>query len=118
MSKNLKSKTPKSPEPMDIFIGQALRLYREIAGLKQADLARKLGDTMSRPIFYQTIQAYELGVTRIPAGTLYNLVRILTFHYPSLNLSVSSFFEGYKEVNNIETIINNKKTELQKKHYF
>lgn len=50
--------------PIDIFIGNKLRVTRKLHGMTQAELAKQLG------ISFQQVQKYERGHTRISASRL------------------------------------------------
>lgn len=55
----------KKPTHVDEHVGQRLRLRRNLLGLSQDELAKRLGLTS------QLIQKYEAGETRISASRLY-----------------------------------------------
>jgi transcriptional regulator with XRE-family HTH domain len=57
----------KKPNHVDIHVGKRLRLRRNLVGLSQDELARRLGLTS------QLIQKYEAGETRISASRLYDI---------------------------------------------
>jgi transcriptional regulator with XRE-family HTH domain len=57
----------KKPNHIDEHVGKRLRLRRNLLGLSQDDLARRLGLTS------QLIQKYEAGETRISASRLYGI---------------------------------------------
>jgi transcriptional regulator with XRE-family HTH domain len=57
----------KKPNHVDIHVGKRLRLRRNLLGLSQDELARRLGLTS------QLIQKYEAGETRISASRLYDI---------------------------------------------
>src|ERR1700752_780875 len=57
----------KKPTHVDDHVGKRLRLRRNLLGLSQDDLARRLGLTS------QLIQKYEAGETRISASRLYSI---------------------------------------------
>jgi len=59
------------PNPIDIHVGERLRLRRMLLGLSQEALAHVLGLT------FQQIQKYESGTNRIGASRLYDLSRAL-----------------------------------------
>ena len=74
----------KRPDPVDIEVGQRIKIERLTRGLSQAALAEQLGVT------FQQVQKYEKGVNRVGAG---RLTRIAV----ALGVSVETFFSG-KEV--------------------
>jgi transcriptional regulator with XRE-family HTH domain len=57
----------KKPNHVDDHVGKRLRLRRNLLGLSQDELARRLGLTS------QIIQKYEAGETRISASRLYSI---------------------------------------------
>ena len=57
----------KKPNYVDEHVGRRLRLRRNLLGLSQDDLAKRLGLTS------QLIQKYEAGETRISASRLYGI---------------------------------------------
>lgn len=68
-------------DPIDIAIGNRLRLRRLTLGMSQQSLARKLGVT------FQQIQKYERGTNRLFASRLFHLAQ-------ALGVPVSYFFQG------------------------
>ena len=71
---------PGVSNPVDIHVGQRLRLRRTLLGMSQ----EKLGDAVG--LTFQQIQKYERGATRIGASRLYMFSRIL-------DVPVAYFFE-------------------------
>lgn len=59
------------PDPVDIHVGQRLRLSRELAGLTQTGIGRSLA------MSFQVVQKYEQGEIRISASRLVELSRLL-----------------------------------------
>jgi transcriptional regulator with XRE-family HTH domain len=57
----------KKPTHVDEHVGKRLRLRRNLLGLSQDELAKRLGLTS------QLIQKYEVGETRISASRLYGI---------------------------------------------
>lgn len=70
--------------PLDIHLGQRLRLVRNLRGLSQTALAKALKLT------FQQVQKYEKGDNRISARTLHQLSHLL-------NVPRDYFFEGYED---------------------
>ncbi len=68
------------PSPVDMHVGEQVRLRRKLLGMTQTDLADALGLT------FQQVQKYESGTNRIGAGRLYDLARVL-------DVPVNFFFE-------------------------
>ena len=59
------------PNPVDIHVGSRIRLRRMMICMSQGHLGERLGIT------FQQIQKYEKGATRVGAGRLYAISRIL-----------------------------------------
>jgi len=68
------------PNPVDVHVGNRLRLRRTLLGISQEKLADAIGLT------FQQVQKYEHGANRIGASRLWDLSRVL-------NCSVSYFYE-------------------------
>lgn len=61
----------KKPHPVDVHVGNRVRLRRSILGMSQNELGAALGLT------FQQIQKYEKGVNRIGASRVFEISRIL-----------------------------------------
>jgi transcriptional regulator with XRE-family HTH domain len=61
----------KSPDHIDMEVGQRIRIYRKTRGLSQTALADQLGVT------FQQVQKYENGKNRIGAGRLTRIAQVL-----------------------------------------
>jgi transcriptional regulator with XRE-family HTH domain len=61
----------KSPDPVDLHVGQRLRLRRMQLNMTQDQLARQLG------LAFQQIQKYEAAENRLSAGRLFRIAQIL-----------------------------------------
>jgi transcriptional regulator with XRE-family HTH domain len=61
----------KSPDHIDVEVGQRIRIYRKTRGLSQTSLADQLGVT------FQQVQKYENGTNRIGAGRLTRIAQVL-----------------------------------------
>jgi transcriptional regulator with XRE-family HTH domain len=75
----------KQANPIDIQVGNRVRIRRMLIGMSQERLGDLLGLT------FQQVQKYEKGVNRIGAGRLYEVARIL-------NVPINFFYEGVSEV--------------------
>ena len=71
----------KQANPIDVQVGNRVRIRRMLIGMSQ----EKLGDLLG--LTFQQVQKYEKGVNRIGAGRLYEVARIL-------NVPVDFFYEG------------------------
>ena len=74
--------TPKEPDPVDVEVGQRIRIQRLQSGLSQTSLAEQLGVT------FQQVQKYEKGVNRVGAGRLTKIAKVL-------GVPVASFFGAH-----------------------
>ena len=72
--------TKKSPNPVDIHVGNRVRMRRVLIGMSQEKLGEELGLT------FQQVQKYEKGANRIGASRLFHISKIL-------NVPVSFFFD-------------------------
>ncbi len=61
----------KSPDKIDVEVGQRIRVQRQTASLSQTALADGLGVT------FQQVQKYEKGVNRVGAGRLTKIAHVL-----------------------------------------
>ena len=69
------------PNPVDIHVGNRVRMYRTLRGLSQEKLAEKLGLT------FQQVQKYEKGLNRIGASRLWDISQVL-------ETPIGLFYEG------------------------
>jgi len=73
------SQTPnRTPDPVDVQVGQRICLVREQAGLTQADLGSAIGVT------FQQVQKYEKGTNRVSASRLAKIADYLDCSIESL----------------------------------
>lgn len=71
----------KSPDPIDVYVGQRVRARRKMLGLSQTQLGNELGVT------FQQVQKYERGTNRIGSSRLFRMST-------TLDVPVAYFFEG------------------------
>jgi transcriptional regulator with XRE-family HTH domain len=71
----------KSPDPVDVHVGQRVRARRKMLGLSQTQLGKELGVT------FQQVQKYERGTNRIGSSRLFKMAG-------TLDVPVAYFFEG------------------------
>lgn len=69
--------------PVDVSVGNRVRLRRRLLGMSQQELARHIG------IQFQQVQKYEVGANRISASRLWEIA-------DALDVPVSFFFEAAK----------------------
>lgn len=82
---NEKKKTMSaSPNPIDIHVGNRLKLRRTLLGISQEKLAESIAIT------FQQIQKYERGINRIGASRLFDIAAVL-------DVSVNYFFDEMPE---------------------
>jgi transcriptional regulator with XRE-family HTH domain len=63
---------PKRANPVDVHVGNRMRLRRMLIGMSQERLGELMGLT------FQQIQKYEKGVNRVGASRLYTLANVLS----------------------------------------
>lgn len=90
-----------NPDPIDVHVGQRVRLRRMIVGLTQTELGSALNIT------FQQVQKYEQGANRIGSSRLFRISQIL-------GVPVAFFFEEMpKEISkDLEQIIDQAETEI------
>lgn len=71
---------PKRIDPTDVYVGQRIRMQRNIKGISQTGLADTLG------LSFQQVQKYEKGHNRVSGGKLQAIANFL-------GVPVSFFFE-------------------------
>jgi transcriptional regulator with XRE-family HTH domain len=72
--------TRRTPNPIDVHVGNRVRMRRMLIGLSQEKLGEKLGLT------FQQVQKYEKGSNRVSASRLYQMAQIL-------DVPIQFFFE-------------------------
>jgi transcriptional regulator with XRE-family HTH domain len=75
----------RKPDPVDIEVGQRIKIQRLAAGLSQTELGESIGVT------FQQVQKYEKGANRVGAGRLTQIAR-------GLKIPVTTFFEGHDRI--------------------
>ena len=78
----------RKPDPVDIEVGQRIKIQRLAAGLSQTELGESIGVT------FQQVQKYEKGANRVGAGRLTQIAR-------DLKIPVSTFFEGHDHIEKV-----------------
>ena len=81
----VETRSPPTDDEINEYIGQRIRLYRTIMGMRLIDLAAATG------LGFRLIQKYEYGHTRIAADTLWKIAR-------ALKQPVEFFYEGLDEL--------------------
>lgn len=59
------------PNPVDVHVGNRIKLRRKVLKLSQQQMAEKLGLT------FQQVQKYEKGLNRVGASRLWDISRVL-----------------------------------------
>jgi len=72
------------PDPVDIHVGERIRLRRAMLRLTQQDLAQSIG------ISFQQLQKYERGANRVSASRLFDIAS-------HLDVPISFFFEDIED---------------------
>ncbi len=70
----------RDPNPIDVHVGNRVRMRRMLIGMSQEKLGERLGLT------FQQVQKYEKGSNRVSASRLYQMAQIL-------GVPVQFFFE-------------------------
>ncbi len=68
----------RSPLPIDVLVGQNIRICRLQKGLSQGELGRRIGVT------FQQVQKYEKGANRVGASRLTQIADVLGVPIPTL----------------------------------
>lgn len=86
------------PNPVDVHVGNRIRLRRTILHITQQQMAEMLGLT------FQQIQKYERGINRVGASRLWDISRVL-------EVPMGFFFEDMDE-----NVVKNSPRMLSKNH--
>lgn len=89
IKRSSRGRTPSGqPNPIDVHVGNRIRLRRTLLGLSQEKLASLLGLT------FQQVQKYERGTNRVGASRLWDISRVLeapiNFFYEDMDKEVAS----------------------------
>ena len=82
--KSLRGRVDGAPNPIDIHVGNRVRMRRTLLGMSQEKLGEELGLT------FQQVQKYERGMNRIGASRLWDISKVL-------NTPIEFFYEGINE---------------------
>ena len=87
--KSSRGRTPNGePNPIDVHVGNRIRLRRTLLGLSQEKLASLLGLT------FQQVQKYERGMNRVGASRLWDIGKVLEvpigFFYEDMDKEVAN----------------------------
>lgn len=75
---------PYQADPVDLHVGDRLRLKRRLTGVTQDDLANAIG------VSAQQLRKYESGQNRVSAASLYRIAA-------QLGVPMAYFFEGFED---------------------
>ena len=89
LKKSSRGRTPSGqPNPIDVHVGNRIRLRRTLLGLSQEKLAGLLGLT------FQQVQKYERGMNRVGASRLWDIGKVLevpvSFFYEDMDPNVAN----------------------------
>jgi transcriptional regulator with XRE-family HTH domain len=83
-----------TPHPVDVHVGQRVKLRRTLMGMTQGKLGESIGLT------FQQVQKYERGANRVSASKLWQLGNVLdvpvAFFFEDMPQSVRDSFPGYE----------------------
>ncbi len=82
--KSLRGRVDGAPNPIDIHVGNRVRMRRTLLGMSQEKLGQELGLT------FQQVQKYERGMNRIGASRLWDISRVL-------NTPIEFFYDGIND---------------------
>ena len=82
--KSIRGRLDGEPNPVDIHVGNRVRMYRTLKGLSQEKLGEALGLT------FQQVQKYEKGLNRIGASRLWDISQVL-------ETPIALFYEGISD---------------------
>ena len=89
LKRSSRGRTPSGqPNPIDVHVGNRIRLRRTLLGLSQEKLANLLGLT------FQQVQKYERGMNRVGASRLWDIGKVLevpiSFFYEDMGREVAN----------------------------
>lgn len=89
VKRSSRGRTPQGePNPIDVHVGNRIRLRRTLLGLSQEKLASLLGLT------FQQVQKYERGMNRVGASRLWDIGKVLEvpigFFYEDMDKGVAN----------------------------
>lgn len=89
VKRSSRGRTPQGePNPIDVHVGNRIRLRRTLLGLSQEKLATLLGLT------FQQVQKYERGMNRVGASRLWDIGKVLEvpigFFYEDMEKGVAN----------------------------
>ena len=99
------------PHPVDVHVGQRLRMRRTLLGMSQEKVAEALGLT------FQQLQKYEKGANRVSASRLHELSQILdvpqSFFFEELPTNAKSRYQTISSASDEEFDPMNKRETLE-----
>ena len=91
----------RSPTEIDIHVGKRLRRRRELLGLSQTEIGKRIDLT------FQQIQKYENATNRISAGKLFKFGQIL-------DVPICYFFPGFQRISQRNMFTNTRRMTLRR----
>lgn len=89
IEKSSRGRVNGAPNPVDVYVGNRVRIRRTLLGMSQEKLGEELGLT------FQQVQKYERGLNRIGASRLWDLCNVLNspigYFYEGIDKAVASF---------------------------
>lgn len=85
-------KTIRKPHPIDMFVGKRVKQFRQIKGVTQKQLAKRIG----KP--FQQVQKYERATNRISASVLYQICEALDTTIPEFFADLYKKQKGKGEI--------------------
>ncbi|SCA55914.1 Uncharacterized HTH-type transcriptional regulator Smed_0045 [Candidatus Terasakiella magnetica] len=86
-----------TPHPVDVHVGQRIKLRRTLVGMTQGQLGESIGLT------FQQVQKYERGFNRVSASKLWLLSNILdvqiSYFFDEMPEATKQTFPGYETDN-------------------
>lgn len=92
MAANPPKPNARSPDPIDVAVGQKIRIRRRLLDMSQDELGQALG------VSFQQIQKYEKGTNRVSASRLQRMAAVLhvpaTYFFPNAGGDTTQVSEG------------------------
>lgn len=83
---------PEEPHPVDIYVGERVRYFRELRGMSQQQLGKRIG------VRFQQVQKYESGANRTSASRLFLICE-------AFDITLPEFFAGFYKKKNRRTAL-------------
>lgn len=94
-SRAMSTISKRMPNPVDVHVGNRIRMRRMLVGMSQEKLGERLGLT------FQQVQKYEKGTNRVSASRLFHVAQVLSvpvqYFYEDLPAGAEHAMEGFGE---------------------